>query len=197
MFFLAIAKRGHFYIKIFSESFHFVSWCDFIYARRHKKNVHGIGEGVIQDTPASEADQEVDSKFFTHQQIEEDQRLSQQLQQQQTQTLQLQQVQPMLLQPHHQQQQQQQQQPPPSDSVSQSMDPSSVVKVQTEIDAGENVTIQYDEKGQKSYKCDVCDKVLQSKYNLKRHNVSFYPKKDSRFIPCLMTPRNLKIFPYV
>ena len=51
-----------------------------------------------------------------------------------------------------------------------------VVKVkgegEGESDLPDNVTIQFDEKGQKSYKCDICEKVLQSKYNLKRHNVS-------------------------
>ena len=47
-----------------------------------------------------------------------------------------------------------------------------VVSAAEEESLGDNVKIQYDEKGQKSYKCEICDKVLQSKYNLKRHNVS-------------------------
>ena len=45
---------------------------------------------------------------------------------------------------------------------------------------GGNVSIQYDEKGQKSYKCEICDKVLQSKYNLKRHNVSGFVTGNQR-----------------
>ena len=128
----------------------------YLTVRRHKKNVHGIGEdGVVPDGEA-----EVDSKlFFTHQQMEEEeQRLSQEELQQEQQTSTL-----------------QQQQLKTGDPVSGSseMDMSSaLVKVQSDGEIIENVTIQFDEKGQKSYKCDICEKVLQSKYNLKRHNVS-------------------------
>ena len=80
------------------------------------------------------------------------------------------------LQTQQQQQQQEEEEPASeasaSEAVSGSMELVPVVKVQTESDAADNVRIQFDEKGQKSYKCEICAKVLQSKYNLKRHNVS-------------------------
>ena len=126
-------------------------------------------------TSLSEGEQqEVESKFLTHQQIEEQQRqLQQQQQQQQLQTI------PGL---QHDAQLQQQGVGDGGESgvgggvidgvAASSSEELPVVKVQTDAELGDNVKIQYDEKGQKSYKCEICDKVLQSKYNLKRHNVS-------------------------
>ena len=129
--------------------------CSAYFVRRHKKNVHGIGDGAVSETVIPEPGQEADNKFFTHQQIEEQELSQQQQQLQQTEAVSLQQFQLDLS------QQQQQQQQPPSESAL-------VVKVpKKEREPVENATVQFDDKGQKSYKCDICDKVLQSKYNLK------------------------------
>jgi len=58
--------------------------------------------------------------------------------------------------------------------------PKKIKVPKNEEEIGEHVKILYDEKGHKSYKCELCEKILQSKYNLKRHNLAVH--KDTRIL---------------
>jgi hypothetical protein len=119
---------------------------DFHYSdnlRRHKKNVHGIGGPVdVKVQPVGEEEQmEIEHKLITHEQE------LQQLQQQQPQ------------QPQQPQQQTQlQPQPIKADATQQP-------------DQNQAVALVTTDQPQKSYECEICNKNLQSKYNLKRHKV--------------------------